>query len=512
MKNLFLKISLSLALLMAVTTSCDEGFEELNVDPNVANEIDPGFQFTYILLQTSGESYENWRAVLIYSACMIQHLAALPTYWSGDKYLYNAEYTASLFDRAYVNQVRDIIDLKRNLEQKMADGEQVANLLAAVKIWRAVIFMRMTDLYGDIPYSEAGLGFLEGITTPKYDAQADIYADMIDEITEAVAMFDPAQPTFGSADIIYGGDVDKWKKFGNSLLLRLGLRLSEVNPGKAQETVNKAISGGVMSDLSETAFIPHTDGPEGINRNGIGEVWQQDNNQHLSKTFVDWMRDHGDPRLDIFSVVPNGGDHKGLPNGYDATTISTHPNTVLSADGSVDMSQFSDVNPVIVRTSSPMIFQSYAEVELMLAEAAVRGWGGGDAATHYNNGVRAAMKQWGEFFDPSTTIDDAAIDAYLAANPFDGTLKMVADQYWAATFMNEYEAYNNWRRTGYPELTPVQYADALPVTNGQIPLRLSYPQSESAFNGDNLNEALSRQGINETDFSKFLNYPVWWDK
>ena len=170
MKNILKKLSLLFLLLAVGFQSCDDGFEELNVNPTQANSIDPGFQMTYIQLQTSGERYENWRAVLIYSSTMMQHLAALPTYWSGDKYLYNAGYAASLFDRAYNNQVRDIVDLKSSLEQKQAEGEEVDNLLAVTKIWRAVIFMRLTDLYGDIPYSEAGLGFIEGITKPRYDA------------------------------------------------------------------------------------------------------------------------------------------------------------------------------------------------------------------------------------------------------------------------------------------------------------------------------------------------------
>ena len=266
-----------------------------------------------------------------------------------------------------------------------------------------------------------------------------------------------------------------------------------------------------MEVLTDAAFVPHSDGPEGINRNGIGEVWLADGNQHLSKTFVDWMRDHGDPRLDVLSVVPAGTDHKGLPNGFDATTIQTHPDVVLEADGSLNMDQFSDVNPVLVTTASPMMFQSAAEVQLLLAEAAVRGWIGGSAQDYYDNGVRIAMKQWGEIYDPSTAIDDAAVDAYLQANPFDGTLESIGNQYWAATFMNEYETYNNWRRTGFPALVPVQYDAALPITNGEIPRRLVYPQSEAGINGDNLNEAISRQGL-PSDFASMLNIPVWWDK
>ena len=513
MKNTIIKFTLSLLLVSMVLVSCDDGFEDLNVNPTQANEIDPGFQFTYVQLQTSGERYENWRAVLIYSSTMMQHLAALPGYWSGDKYLYNAGYASSLWDRAYSNQVRDIEDLYTRLQ---GDPESI-NLFAAVRIWRAVIDQRLTDLYGDIPYSEAGKGFIDGNVSPKYDTQEFIYMDMLNEISEAVSSFDSGAKTFGGADIVFGGNVDQWKKFGNSLMLRLGMRLSKVNPTEAQAWVTKAIAGGVMDDLSDTAFVPHTDGPSGVNNNGIGDVFAADGNQHLSRTFVEWMRERGDPRLDVFSSVPSGSAPMGLPNGYDATTILTDPVAngwvELDGDGNVDFTKISDVNPVLVTRASPMMFQSYAEVELLLAEAAVRGWGATGAADHYAKGIRAAMQQWGTMYDGSTMIDDATVDTYLANNPFDEAngLKQIGEQYWAATFLNEYEAYANWRRTGFPELVPVQYDAALPITNGNIPRRLVYPQSEAGVNADNFNAAVANQGL-PTEFSQMLNFPVWWDK
>ena len=271
-----------------------------------------------------------------------------------------------------------------------------------------------------------------------------------------------------------------------------------------------------MDDVSDTAFVPHQNGPSGINNNGIGEVFQADGNQHLSRTLVEWLRERDDPRLNIFSSVPAGTDAVGLPNGFDATTVLGDPVSngwvELDADGNVDFTKISDINPVLVSVESPMMFQSYAEVSLLLAEAAVRGWGASDAATHYENGVRAAMKQWGAIYDPSTEITDATIDTYLAANPYDAAnaLKQIGEQYWAATFLNEYEAYANWRRTGFPELVPVQYDAALPITGGNIPRRLVYPQSEAGDNGPNLDAAVARQGL-PTDFAQMLNFPVWWD-
>ncbi|MCB0546822.1 MAG: SusD/RagB family nutrient-binding outer membrane lipoprotein [Phaeodactylibacter sp.] len=505
MKYILKRLFLSVLALTFALQSCSD-FGDTNIDPLAATEINPDFQFSFLQLRVSGERYENWRTVLIYSSTMIQHLAALPEYWSGDKYLYNAQYSGSLMERCYQQQVLQAVDLTNTLEKMQAEGEPVSNKLAATRIWKVAMFHRITDLYGDIPYSEAGKGFLEGIDNPKYDPQSEIYFDMLKELEEATAQLNSSDPTFGSADFIYGGDVDQWRRYGYSLMLRLGMRLTKVDPASAEAWVKKAIAGGVMTSQDDSAKVPHTDGPEGINRNGIGEVWLADNNQHLSNFFVTWMKDHSDPRLDVLGVVPNGTEQKGLPNGYNATTIKDYLG--LNPDDDVDMEQFSNVNDVLVTTASPMIFMYYSEVEFLLAEAAVRGWAS-DAEAHYNAGVRAAMKQYGDLFDPSAAVDDAAIDAYLAANPFDGSLKMIGEQHWAANFMNEYEAYANYRRTGFPELTPVNYQGN--VTGGQIPRRLAYFEGEAANNPTELNAALQRQGM-PTDFTQMLKVPMWWDK
>ncbi|MCB0554800.1 MAG: SusD/RagB family nutrient-binding outer membrane lipoprotein [Phaeodactylibacter sp.] len=505
MKNIFKRLILSMVVLTFALQSCSD-FGDTNIDPLAANEINPDFQFSFLQLRISGERYENWRAVLIYSSTMIQHLAALPTYWSGDKYLYNSQYSGALMERCYQQQVLQAVDLINTLEKKLAEGEQVANKLAAARILRVLMFQRITDLYGDIPYSEAGKGFLEGIDFPKYDAQSDIYFDMLKELEEACAQFDAGQPTYGAADFFYGGDIAQWEKFGYSLMLRLGMRLTKVDPAAAEAWVKKAIAGGVMTSQDDTAKIEHTDGPEGINRNGIGEVWLADDNQKMSKMFIDWMVANNDPRLNAISYVPNGTAPKGLPNGYDATTIKDFLG--LNPSDDVDQGQWSAVNRSLVTTASPMIFMFYSEVELLLAEAAVRNWGG-DAATHYNAGVRAAMKQYGDLFDGSAVVADADIDAYLAAHPFDGTLAMIGAQHWAANFLNEYEAYSNWRRTGFPALTPVDYPGN--VTGGTIPRRLAYFEGERASNPANLDAALQRQGM-PTDFGQMLKVPVWWDK
>lgn len=500
MKLFKYKILLVVIAMMVFQTSCDNDFATINSNPSVAADIDPNFQFTFAQLRTSGGRYENWRAGLIYSSMMIQHMAATCGYWTGDKYTYNAGYSSSLFDRAYTEQVKEIVDLVHRLGLGET-GDQT--MLGMARIWKVVIFHRLTDLYGDIPYSEAGRGAIDGIDFPVYDSQDAIYADMLNELEQAVGQI--GSGGFGGADLIYGGDADKWKRFGNSLMLRLAMRMSEADPSAAQQWVGKAIAGGVMNSVADDAFIQHTNGPEGINKNGIGEVLDKSNGfgddcPRLSTSFVDRMLATGDPRLNIVGIVASGGDHKGLPNGLDSETINDY-------SGGADLSTYSSINPLLVKVESPMYFMSYAETEFLLAEAAMRGWGASDADSHYNAGVSAAMKIYGNY-DASLVIDDAAIEAYLAANPFDGTMEAIGTQYWFATLLNEYEAYANWRRTGFPTLTPVNYSGN--VTNGTIPVRLAISQGEGS-NNPNFEAAKSNQGLG-SDFSSHMSVPVWWDK
>ena len=285
------------------------------------------------------------------------------------------------------------------------------------------------------------------------------------------------------------------------------MRLSEADAATAQAWTAKAITGGVMESNADNAYIQHTNGPAGINKNGIGEVLDKaagfgDDCPRLSKTMVDWMLSTGDGRIDIFGVIPaNGGVHNGLPNGLDSETILTHhPSDTTTA-------YFSSFNPLLVQVSSPMVFQTYAETQLLIAEAIKRGWASGDAETFYNNGVRGGMQQW-EIYDATLAVDDATVNDYLAANPYADSFEQIGWQYWAATFLNEYETYANWRRTGTPTLTPVNYAGN--VTGGQIPSRMMYGQGEIGLN-PNLDAALSRQGMT-TDFVNMLTVPVWWDK
>lgn len=486
-------------LLLVVFTSCDDGFEELNIDPTQSAQIDAKSKFTATLLKTSGERYENWRANLIYQSTMMQHLSSTAGYWSGDKYFWNRGYASSLWDRYYRGPVKGIEDILFQLKEEGKPEE----MIAIARIQRVVIYSRLTDVYGDIPYSEAGKGFLENQLTPKYDAQSDIYADMLKELEESSTALSAGISEWGDADLIFQGDQGKWKRYANSMMLRLGLRLIKVDATDAQSWATKAIANGVMTSNEDIAYIQHTPGPEGINLNGNGEVFRADGNPRLSKTFVDFL--NGDPRLPILGArrsdnSSNPSDLKGLPNGLDSDML-------LANTGEDNSNAYAEPNRAIITgEDAPMFFQTYAEVELMLAECAQR-WGlaGGDVEGHYKAGVTAAMKYL-ELYGADATIDAADITDYLTNNPFEveNALEMIGNQYWAATFLNEYETFANWRRTGFPTLTPVNYPGN--ETNGTIPRRLTYSTSEEVVNPVNYAAAITAQGPD------VLTTRVWWDK
>ncbi|WP_031427507.1 SusD/RagB family nutrient-binding outer membrane lipoprotein [Flavimarina sp. Hel_I_48] len=494
--------------------SCDKDFDEINVDPTTASQIDLRYKFPTAILYVAGQRYESWRANLIYQSTMIQHLSNTQGYWNGDKYTYSAGYAEAFWTAQYPQGVKSIEDMKNQLETA---GDTTSAEYAMVRILRVFQYQRLTDLYGDVPYSEAGAAFIDDDLRPSYDLQEDIYADMLNELNESAQLLGSGTSALGTADILFAGDQSKWKKWAYSLMLRLGLRMTKVDPAAAQDWAEIAIAGGVMESNEDIAYVVHEEG-NGIVQNGNGEVFTADGTPRMSETFINFLQ--GDPRLTILAALPEDtgevdsdgnailrsdeerldpAAQRGLPNGLDATLLR-------ESTGETNTQDYSEPNRLYITSeAAPMFFQTYAEVEFMLAESAVRwGSGDGDAAGHYAAGVEAAMK-FLELYTPSAVISDDAIDQYLQENPLDANnaLDQINTQYWAATFLNEYESYANWRRTGFPTLIPVNYQGN--VTNGTIPRRLTYLTSEPLTNGENYRAAVDSQGPD------LLTTRMWWD-
>jgi hypothetical protein len=515
-------LSLIIAGSMTLMSGCDGDFEQLNKDPNAAtsDQFNPAYLFTSAQLFSSrGDN----GVTLHYAEPFVQHMATLSDAGTfdffGDKYVYNKGGDESMWKNSFnagtggTKLLEDALVLSKT-------KPELSNLYNMARIWKTVIYHRLTDMYGDVPYTEANQGYYTQNYKPKYDTQKDIYYGMLAELEDATAKLDASKGAV-AADIIYGGDVAKWKKFGYSMMLRLGMRLQKVEPATAEAWVKKAFAGGVFTSVDDNAIVRFTD-KTGANQALVNEdSWtlavSGPSPGKISATYFNYLKSRNDPRLKYTVAVYSNpalastknsdpAVQKGMPNGFNLVTITTDP----SWDKTKDQHQYSGVNrDVFAKLDGPKMVITYGEVQYMLAEAAVRGWVTGDAATYYKNGVTGAMKNLAKF-DASAVITDAEITTYLTADPFVGTAdkekayEQINSQYWAACFLNGPEAFANVRRSGYPKLTPINYPSN--ETDGTYPRRLRYPDDEPVLNSDNYKAAVARQGADN------FKTRVWWDK
>lgn len=515
MKKYLITIIHSVLLVTITLQSCDDGFEDMNKNPDAVSDPTPEFVFTKA--QLDAINCNVYSSHIVGSGGFVQQFATYKDVPSlGDRYTWSqGGYPYDFFVNAYsfaVNEIGEVI-------RATSDDPTEINKLSAARIWRVFVMHRITDMYGDIPYSQAGKGYSENILTPAYDEQSFIYNDMLSELEQAAAAFDAAQPTFGNADLIYGGNIDQWKKFAYSLMLRLGTRLTKIDVAAAELWVKKAIAGGVITADADIAKIQYTDGPQTFNRNPIsfdllsndyGSANGTSNKEggKLAKTFIDALQSSNDPRLGVIAVV--------WKNGVADTTASLQrgmQNGAYIGSPPSDFGTFSEPHPkTVLKSAAPYLVITNAEVNLLLTEAAIRGWYNGDAAVTYRNAIEASMRSWA-LYDAAGVIAPSKITGYADANPlsagtFDEQMEQIHTQFWITLFPNELEVYANWRRTGYPALTPINVPGNL--TSGTIPRRLVYPPSEQSLNGINYNEAVKRiVGGNGQDV---FYGRVWWDK
>lgn len=512
------------ALIAMTFASCKKDLIKTNTDPNSVSVdvFDPNNILTATQLYYTGSTdnaIEVEETEIQGAGCMIQHWASTSGFFFGDKYISppTSGGWGSFFDHTYNSTIKYAVDLYTTTNGK----PQYKNLHQIARIMKAMSFERITDVYGDVPYFDAGKAYTKGIYFPKYDKQKDIYADLLKEVSQAVDSLDEnADKPQGDLFYAHADDqIASWKRFGNSLLLRMAMRLTKVDPTTAQSYVTK-VQGKTMESNDDNAIVMHgTNDPLTINRiyRGIGEDGDIQLSGQISKTFIDFLKDNEDPRLPVLSYVypdgyspgddPTGGssnpdDQNGLPNGYDGGSTA---HGILSYPGYLgDVALYSRPSPVIFNATAPTLVLTYAESEFLLADAAAR-WGIGNAEEHYNNGVMAAMTQYAVFGDGGV-VDDGDAAQYLSDNPYDPAdgLNMINTQYWACTFFDEYEAWANYRRTGFPVLVPVTYTGS--QSPGAIPRRMYYSSVDKQVNTANYNAAVA--GMTGGDK---VTTRMWWD-
>jgi hypothetical protein len=389
--------------------------------------------------------------------------------------------------------------------------------------------MGLVAEYGDVPYSEAGKAVSETIFFPKYDDDAVIYDDLYKELKAAIAALNPSGD-YVSADLFYGANaqpsvktanaadqVAKWKKLGNSLLLRLGMRYSKVNATKAASIVAEAFAGGVMASNADNAYVKNDGTLYAQADNAALQNFSQFN--YAAEPFVNQLKSTTDPRAKFMIAqfadpgkVSNDlnpdtvlANQYGVPIGKTDAQLSVAPYRGTRGGG-LNYSQFNIYK--LASPAAPEFYVTYAQTSLLLAEAAARGWiPGGDAAaqTYYENAIRADMAEY-SLYPGTTPISTSDVDGYLAQpgvayDPAEA-LKLINTQYWIVNIRNGTEAWANFRRTGFPVLSPNLFNNNL---SGGFVRRMSYPNVEASANTANYQAAAAAIGGDK------LTSKVFWD-
>lgn len=523
--------------------SCSH-FEELNTDPASTTVGDAPSLLSAVQIRLSGERETTWRSTCYFHMAISQMVGDGWTISRGQVYELDYSYIAYMWEEYY--------QLIANVQEAIAlsDTPEMVNYKASGMVMRALLFSHLTDTYGDIPYSEASKGYSEEILFPKYDTQEDIYNDLFIQLDEAAKLFDASQPLDG--DLIYNGDVTLWRKFANSLRLRLAMRLINVDIDKAKTEALAAISGGVMNSYTESAYVNHelydvnSSGTAEIRGNALSQVINYSEEIIFGcATYTDYLRDNNDPRFRMMFGIYGGesgtvtsrvdsksststsievsdeyeakyGTLQGQPKGtfffddfssvgIDWTThYVTKDETVVQIDKIFKCLQ---IHRDLTGLDAPSLYLAYSEVELWLAEVALYGWYGGttDMETHFSNAVEANMAYLSNIQGASEP-SALSVQSYINYiwNSSDDKFMLINMQHYVCNFFNGMEGYANWRRSGYPQLESVQENKTDATLGGYIPRRMPYPLTEVNYNNTNLENSLNGA-------SNFWGNPVWWD-
>ncbi|SOE22583.1 Starch-binding associating with outer membrane [Spirosomataceae bacterium TFI 002] len=483
MKNIFKKIKgLSvITLAFALFASSCENFEKMNIDPNNVSQVPSSYLFSNTMrglvnqqFNTTGILYAQHWAETQYTETSRYETPAASFY---------TMYTGNGDDGGMID-LMEIIRLNTDEETKgfiSASGSN-NNQIAVARILMAWAMQNATDLWGDLPYSE-GLKGNENFT-PSYDTQESIYANLVTELTQAASQIElDAQGVQG--DVFYGGDMTKWKKFANSLLLRVGMRMSEVNESAAKAAVSAAIAGGVFTSNDDNAVYQHV--ADANNWNQYYDHFLTRTDYAVSNVLVDYMKASSDPRLSVYA------DPAPAPLDPTQTYVGMPYGVRNSIAGSITNDEVSFPGIAVRSASSPSVILTLSEVLFNQSEAAARGWTSGNAEALYKSAIEASMNQWG--------VDGTS---YLANATFDASnwKKSIGEAKWVSLYMQGMEAWHEWKRLDYPQLQRAPDA----TLQRDIPRRRAYPELEFSLNKDNYEAAVSRQGADE------METRTWWDK
>lgn len=455
-----------------------------NVDPKNATEVPIGTIYTSA--QVEFVNVVDDVNVNINVFRLLMQYWQETTYFDEARYLYqDRKIPDGYADQFYRFVLMDFKEARTLINSPDYGGnpDTKDNMLAVIDIQEVYSWQCLVDAFGDMPYSEALMG--ADNTTPAYDDAATIYTDLISRLTNDLNTLNANQGSWGSSDLMYGGDVASWKRFGASLLLRLGMRLADYDAAASVSAVNKALSAGVFTSQDQSAIfdylgvVPHV--------NAIYDAYTVNNRKDYlpTNTIIDKMSELNDPRLPLF-FTEYEGEYVGA---------------IAGLNGAQSYNNYSNFSDPFFSATFPGIIMDYVEVEFLLAEAAARGGYNvsGSAEKHYNNAIEASIIYWGGTSGEATTYLASAGVAWGTAQ---GDFKQkIGNQKWIALYNRGLEAWSSWRMLDYPILNvpeEMSYSD--------IPVRFPYMYDEGELNGVNYAAAAAAIGGDE------MSTHVFWDK
>lgn len=478
------RIPVILACITLGVAGCSklEDFGDLNNNPYVTTTPVTQNLLTGVLRNLPGTVNSD------IGALYAQHVSDVQ-YTDGGRYL-GINFSYAGFYQGPLIALQKIIDINSNPETAAGavTGGSNANQIAVARILKAYFFWHITNRWGDIPYSEA-LKQGENLT-PKFDKQEDIIVDLFKELKEAVGQFDGGTNVQG--DIFLNGNSERWKQFANSLRLTIALRLSKADAALGKAEFIAAKNSGVITSESQSFYYQHL--PETANQNVWYARYLTRFDYAISEPFLDVLTDLNDPRIPAVADLPLDGNSNYVGMPYGLISTSGIPNSSVSFVGSGLREQ-----------DSPMPILLASQVLLALAEGEARGWNAGGAPDHaaaegyYLDAIEESMKMFGVFNtgDYNSYVAQADV-AYDAAN----AVEKISIQRWIALYLNGYEAWAEWRRTGFPALSP---GPAPLSEGGQIPRRQAYATQERDLNLENYNAVVQDQGPDQVNTRTYLD-------
>ncbi|MEX2569643.1 MAG: SusD/RagB family nutrient-binding outer membrane lipoprotein [Cyclobacteriaceae bacterium] len=482
MKIKWINRQVFLCILVLMVFSCTQSFDEINQNPNVPEEIDPQFLLSNVISEAADQNtyHQGFRLAnyLVQFASSVE-FERIDRYEMGS----NVQYWDVIF--------RLLNDLE-SIQHNPASNEAYN---AVADILKSYLFSQLTDLWGDVPYTEA-LQAKDGLILPKYDTQESIYSD---SETGIIAVLKRSAATLANTsavihgDMMFSNDLDKWRRFANSLQFRFLMRISN-RLNDYSELIALAESGALMRGNGDNAVVPYLNlAPNQwpMSQAALGLYQEHRMSLTVDSVLVSW----NDPRQSVLykptqqSLTDGNPLFKGLQNGLNRETISEQGINLndISLFGMI----FRDIPDGVDGQ-----FMQFAELQFALAEAVALGFIPGDVQTFYEKGIKASFEYYQvEVPDDYMNRQGVILDAGQE-------LTKILTQKWVSLINNGHEAWFNIRRTGIPKLIPGP--DNL--NDGRYPVRYLYPESEQATNGGNYQDAVHRMG------GDGINNKGWWEK